>query len=1021
MEINLCMGCMRKWEGTGACPYCGFELSGYIPSPHHLPPGTVLAGKYLTGRSIGEGGFGITYIGWDLNLETRVAIKEYFPEGFVTRRAGESLSVRIDVSKDMDYYIQGREKFLKEARALAKLDNTPGIVRIKDYFQENETAYLVMEYLDGITLKRYVEQAGGRLPTARVLEIAYPLMEALYKVHEAGILHRDISPDNIMVMGDGRVKLMDFGSAKDLLNDGSRQSRAVMLKPGYAPPEQYQVNALQGPWIDVYALCATIYYCVTGTTVVQSIDRLMSGIAVPLPEEQGADMSPAQSRALMKGLALEANERYQNMEQLFQGLSQVPVTEGQPGERADAGAGLDIGKSHGRGRDTLTGPSGFPFRLASAVAVCAVVAALLWGAAQQGRSGSDKPVSGYPPSIPTVSTDSHGGGWDNPTGTAGIAPQQGQDHGDKAAAPSLSRDWTEEEARNMKEYGSLPANIANGGRMIVRDSVIYGADSNDGLICMMADSRRRIARRGSCMNLMDGLLYYWNSLDMGIYVAAVDMEDRQERRIGDVRSSGCVSVVDDWIYYLDQKGRPSRMRTDGTAVKCLSERPAAQLQAWDGWLYYIDHGRGGRIFRMRSDGSGTEELTQGEAVCFAVEDGIIYGSDQDGIWKKEADSGTLSPLSVHPASAVNVYDGIVYCVDAKDGLLYRVEPDGGRKALSDIPVLPAICADGTSVYCIRKTGSTCGQAFVYSADGETGLVFTASAQIYGNTGGNCVNYGTMAVAGDGRAHGMMADGNLYWDILSDEPELLAYQSWELNTDREYVYYVMEENDREAAIYREPLDGGKEAECLLKLSSPSGGMAIRYLSLVDGLLYYGWKQGEEIYPCRLEPDTGKNERLNNENCWSMNVYEGWIYYLDGERGLPYRMKLDSGERVRLYDKPARALAISEGVMYLALDDAIVKMWPDGSSAETVDWVSASFLNVCGGWIFYGDRDDGVRLYRLSTDGTRKDLICSDGVKWVNAVPAVDDICLVYYWDTEDNKPYLSRPDGSSWVALEVNGG
>ncbi len=279
--------------------------------PHQLPCRTILNGKYMVQRVLGEGGFGITYEGWDLNLELKVAIKEYFPSGFVTRG---NTDVIAHTGSSGEYYEKGKQKFLSEAKILARFYFLPGIVGVKDFFLENNTAYIVMEFLDGMTLKEYTEQAGGRLEAGQVLELMRPVMDSLAQVHRSGLIHRDISPENIMLTKEGQVKLLDFGAARDISPEGER-SLSVLLKPGYAPEEQYRTHGEQGPWTDVYALCATMYRCMTGESPQEPLERARHDGLRP-PSMLGAGLTPRQDMAVMKGLSLYSENRYRSIEEL---------------------------------------------------------------------------------------------------------------------------------------------------------------------------------------------------------------------------------------------------------------------------------------------------------------------------------------------------------------------------------------------------------------------------------------------------------------------------------------------------------------------------------------------------------------------------------------------------------------------------------------------------------------------------------------------------------------------------------
>ena len=284
---------------------------------HILKSGKILNNRYVIEKVLGEGGFGITYKGIDKLLAVEVAVKEYFPQGFVTRNNVYSEEITITQMKYEDLFQKGKERFLSEARVLAKFNKEPGIVSVTDFFEENNTAYIVMEYLDGITLKDYIEN-NGFLSMDDMLGLMSPLMEALDAVHKEGLIHRDISPDNIMLLSNGGIKLMDFGAARTYTEFGQK-SLSIMLKHGYAPEEQYRTHGVQGPWTDIYALSATIYKCITGQTPVESLQRVLSD-TLQSPSQMGIQIQPWQEYALMKGLSVRQENRYQNMREYCQDL-----------------------------------------------------------------------------------------------------------------------------------------------------------------------------------------------------------------------------------------------------------------------------------------------------------------------------------------------------------------------------------------------------------------------------------------------------------------------------------------------------------------------------------------------------------------------------------------------------------------------------------------------------------------------------------------------------------------------------
>lgn len=313
---RFCPYCMYPIQPGTLCSHCGKDPASYQPSSHHFPPDGILRDRYIIGRALGEGGFGITYLGMDTNLERRVAIKEYFPTSFVKREVSVTMDVTCYTAANQDLYEKGRERFLVEARTMAKLDKIPEIVQVLDFFPANNTAYIVMEFLEGSTLKELTAQQ-GRIPAKDMLDMLEPVLRAMESMHAAGIIHRDISPDNLMVLKSGKVKLMDFGCARDI--DGGR-TMTTMLKHGFAPREQYSGHG-QGPWTDIYALCATVYYCLTGRVPPSSMERDDSDEDPLIPPTRlGAALSPAQESALLKGLAVRAKDRCQSAGSLYAAL-----------------------------------------------------------------------------------------------------------------------------------------------------------------------------------------------------------------------------------------------------------------------------------------------------------------------------------------------------------------------------------------------------------------------------------------------------------------------------------------------------------------------------------------------------------------------------------------------------------------------------------------------------------------------------------------------------------------------------
>ena len=332
-EARRCPHCMAENTPDAAiCTRCGAEMDAQN-APHQLPVGALLAGRYRVGCCIGEGGFGITYAGWDETLDMKVAVKEYYPAGNVNRYNTQSLSVEQTNAESGAFFEHGRTRFLDEARTLAKFAYSANIVGVRDCFFENNTAYIVMEFLEGESLSRYLREH-GTMPFAQALALLDPVMAALEGIHAKGLIHRDISPSNLMLLTDGGVKLLDFGTARGASPVGER-SLSVVLKPGYAPEEQYLSHGAQGPWSDVYAMSATLYRMITGQTPENALNRMPSD-PLPAPSALGADIPPAQERALLHGMAVHASSRIQSMAALRAALRDgeaAPVNEPEEDEK----------------------------------------------------------------------------------------------------------------------------------------------------------------------------------------------------------------------------------------------------------------------------------------------------------------------------------------------------------------------------------------------------------------------------------------------------------------------------------------------------------------------------------------------------------------------------------------------------------------------------------------------------------------------------------------------------------------
>ena len=333
--MKICFGCFEQYDDSfDICPHCGYAEGTEPELATYMRPGAILNERYVIGRALGHGGFSVTYLAWDALLLHKVAIKEYLPSEYATRRPGES-RLTIFSGKEGEYFQFGKEKFLDEAKRLSAFQNEDGIVHVYDCFSANETAYLVMEYLDGITLSEYLKKETavspqGRIAPEEAISMLTPVMLSLQRVHDSGMIHRDIAPDNIMLLKDGGVRLIDFGAARHAVHDCGK-SMTVIIKDGYSPEEQYNSHSVQGPAADVYALSATLYQMITGITPPGAIERgeylqKHKRDMLPPPSKFNKAVTKTQDTAILNGMALHTQDRTQSVAELYEELTaQTPV------------------------------------------------------------------------------------------------------------------------------------------------------------------------------------------------------------------------------------------------------------------------------------------------------------------------------------------------------------------------------------------------------------------------------------------------------------------------------------------------------------------------------------------------------------------------------------------------------------------------------------------------------------------------------------------------------------------------
>lgn len=494
-----------------------------------LKPGVILKERYKIEEVIGAGGFGITYRAWDPLLQSYVAIKEYYPSGIATRSA-DSSKVCVPVGQEQREYHRGRIRFLKEAQDVARFQLEPNIVSIYDYLEENDTAYMVMEYLHGCTLKQYIREHGGRLDTDHILHICLSVLDALAVVHKAGMIHRDISPENIFICEDLTVKLIDFGAAKQVYLDGE-QTMSVVLKPGYAPPEQYAKKDKQGPWTDIYALGATLYFAATGEKPEESFGRVLEDTIKPVCEVN-PEIPRAMSQVIMRAMSVKIEDRYQTVEAMREALL---AGEGQNAQMEP----YVIPASRISKRD-LPKKRGFLI----GVAFCIVIMLVVTGIWMAGRVAK-KAGTATATEMNAASTEAQ---------TATMADAQTATDAEQAATeaekttqadnPMVMHVPTKEELAEQEKSDAILNITSSETERVSIDAFEYMKDGNQGYRMESADGLAAVAYEGDCVKLClkyydsilgdtpqvtDDLIYSYTferyDSDYGIYRAIYDADD----------------------------------------------------------------------------------------------------------------------------------------------------------------------------------------------------------------------------------------------------------------------------------------------------------------------------------------------------------------------------------------------------------------------------------------------------------------------------------------------------------------
>lgn len=973
----LCMGCMRERENLqGPCQFCGFDEEAQAGPSYHLPCRSILNGKYLVGRVLGEGGFGITYLGWDLNLDMKVAIKEYYPSGLVTRQApGVSDVVNYGGEKAV-YFDSGKNKFMDEAKTLAKFYAMPGIVSVKDFFMESNTSYIVMEYLDGMTLKQYLKVQGGRIPVQVVINWMRPVIHSMAKVHKAGLIHRDISPDNIMLTTESGIKLLDFGSARDVSPDGER-SLSVLLKPGYAPEEQYRSHGNQGAWTDVYALCATIYKCITGETPPEPLERMIEDSLVP-PSKLGVVLPEHQEKAILKGLSLRAEDRYQSMEELEAALYGDAVT-GQK-EQAAVPVRVDL-----------------PYK-----------SAVLEKADNKTDGKIDDRTSGDQEEEKKEADTS----WEELRRLSGIYKTEGKTGGRSegnakkkkilAAAAAVAVIFCIVLAvglhKGESKYGNSPCNLMmNDGYMVkaAENKYIYtdvwvGTGERESKLVLSESQIKEVSGINKYSTPEDFMkesawhfsvwndsLYYQKLGDSFLYRSTLRGTDETQL----LEDCSVYQIVNGDIYYRDTSGTLYLTDINGEEKTELAEYTTGCFAVRKGEVYYTDVGEvDGRfcykLYKTKKGGKERELLAFLDTLAFVVDKDYIYTFQENG-----SDGYYIERISLDGKKRENTEIAINSTASNVTKYAEKIFLDGRERENAEI-VINNMAFNITDDQIYYSNAEDSGYLYTANKDGTQKRKVSDLIPI------SIFVFESKNSSGSEDVICLGVDSKWY-NCSYSEPELIFEESIDGETEGITEKEIKAEKSETGKTQVQTEETAAADTTTLTEATTSEVSGVKYGNTPCNMMQPQWdsvvidddgtyfvSDGSELIKGNINIDSGKPEWSIKTSAYYLNVWDGWLYYTDYS-GL-CRKGMESDSVAILLEEHVSFFQIADGVIYCTLMTGEIMSIPiDDISSKTIvrNNVNRYSFSVDGDWIYFVDTkkkqkegDYYYQLCKMKTDGS-----------------------------------------------------
>ncbi len=975
---HFCPGCMSETQAA-PCPYCGFDERIYRPAPQHLPPQTLLNGKYIVGRVLREDAASILYLGWDLLLACKVCLKEYYPTGLSAR--GPDQTVSPFAGQSAAAFLEGREQFLSQARSLARFSSLPDIWKVTDFFLENGTACMVAEPAEGATLAEQV-RLDGPIPAGQALRLFEPLMRSLAEMHAAGVVHQGISPENILLTPARTLKLLDFSTGK--------AGSTLMVQPGYSPEEQYRAQGQPTPSTDVYALSATLYFVLTGKTPPESLERLVEdtlarpGAYAPLTQQQ--------EQALLWGLAPLQRDRPQTMEALRVALlpdsaaAAPPISVQAPAAPVQQTVPVVPPTSYASSvqkppppPDTEPHkPKGFSRLLREnrtlflAGGVCLGVVIL----------------------VVTLVALLAGGPKTDPGSTAVDSAFLSLDRSDASVSDGVGS-----ESSQSNEAVSLPYieyDLSLASQMGVwesqrNDEVYLLADGSGSPLLSMpvggGDIRTVVSDPVLSYLVTDDWVYYLNQADRCIYRldrdGSLSAWDCLSKPLAS--DSNAFTYYNGYLYYLmdgkDEQGNATvelsycDIEADQRYATSLHGAVLRPPLGYDGWLYFLfEDGTGAtQLYRCKPD--GTEFTVRCSFTEWCTDLFLLDGDLFVQTWN--TDDWTASVYRLKPEQgelALLFTDALFGCGVPETGNAYGklfysyitqdIQIRSARYydlAAGEIRVLD----DTAGLWCIPGDENGFGDLYSLSADGTAltrrplsggeGVPFAALEQpatelnagaqhIYCRTDSSllCLRADTGELVQQSAVRGYA--GSTTPGNLNNHGKYAAADGWTYACRYDQIVRFTEEERSPETVVDD-------------IGTPF------YLNVADGWAYYNDYDAKTINRVRLDGSDG--QVLLDEDCYWIQVRGEWVYYISSGSHDLRRMRTDGRENTLLVENASAPNLVGDWI-YCTASGKMQRMRTDGSGRTPLYDLASSMMEVAGGWIYYLDSDR--LLCRIAADGS-----------------------------------------------------